>query len=286
MTGKRALLTTACALALLPALAAGADRPGRTTSAVWSGSGHAAGQPDPNRGRFVAIGGEFGELRFACSSCHGFEGQGDASGAFPRLADQSAWYLYGTLRDFASGARPSKVMGPIAAELSEAQMQDVAAYYASVADVPFPPELRHDDRLVEQGRRIANTAMADDGPPACARCHGESGIGNAPLYPYLAGQYQPYLEQQLELFRAGRRGGDPMGVMHAVAQQLSNDQIHALAVYFASLRPENLTPGGGPSPVVARPPQPLPMRTGAVMSPKPGEGDIVVPGASSSGPPQ
>ena len=221
-----------------------------------------------------------------CVECHGFEGPGDPSGAFPRLADQSAWYVDNSLRDFASGLRPSKVMGPIAAELSEDEMLDVAAYYASLGSVPYPPELRHDEQLIERGRQIVEAGIPDPALPACSSCHGERALGNAPLYPYLAGQYEPYLEHQLRLFKAGKRGGDPLNVMHEIASQLSDEQIRAIAVYLASLRPERTTPGdaAGRAAQVNRP-EPLPMRTGAVMSPRPGDGDVVVPDASVSAPP-
>jgi cytochrome c553 len=267
------------------ALAQDGDAPGQWATAAWSKS--PPDRADVNRGRFVAIGGEFGQLRFACVSCHGFDGQGDPSGAFPRLADQSAWYLYSSLRDFASGLRPSKVMGPIAAELGDDQMLDVAAYYASLEGVPYPTELRHDEQLLERGQQIATSGLPDEaGVPACSTCHGDQGLGNAPLYPYLAGQYRPYLEHQVKLFKAGRRGGDPLNVMHAIAARLSDEQIEAVAAYFASLRPQRTTPGDTAGPAARiEPPEPLPMMTGAVLSPRPGDDDVVLPDASVPAPP-
>jgi cytochrome c553 len=190
--------TSAAALILLAAgLVAGAaawsqdgSAPGRWATPAWSRNPPA--RADVNQGRFVALGGEFGELRFACLSCHGFDGEADPSGAFPRLADPSAWYLYNSLRDFASGLRPSEVMGPIAAELGDDEMLDVAAYYASREGAPYPPGLGQD----EQGRQIATSGLAPEtGVPPCATCHGDRSVGNAPVYPFLAGQYRPYLER-------------------------------------------------------------------------------------------
>jgi cytochrome c553 len=278
------ILLVAAGVASGATLAQGGSAPGQWATAAWSKSPPA--RADVNQGRFVALGGEFGELRFACLSCHGFEGQADPSGAFPRLADQSAWYMYNSLRDFASGLRPSKVMGPIAAELSDDQMLDVAAYYASLEGVPYPPELRHDEQLMKQGEQIATFGLAPEaGVPACSTCHGDQGIGHAPVYPFLAGQYRPYLEHQLKLFKAGRRGGDPLNVMHAIAARLSDQQIEAVAAYFASLRPERTTPAEAAR-RTARivPPEPLPMMTGAVLSPRPGDDDVVLPDASVPAP--
>lgn len=234
---------------------------------------------DPNRGRFVAIGGEFGEKRFVCASCHGFRGAANASGAFPRLAGQSGWYLYTSLRDFASGRRPSKVMGPVALELSDDEMMDVAAYYASIASAPATVDLRRNETLARRGREIAMNGLREQGVPACASCHGSA----SPLYPYLGGQYQPYLEHQLHLFKKRRRGGDPMNVMHEIAEKLGDRDIKAVATFFASQSPPM---GGGESEEAAptQKPEPIPMRTGAALDPHPGSGKVVVPNATTASP--
>src|SRR6516225_5620730 len=62
-----------------------------------------------------------------CAQCHAFNGVSDASGAFPRLAGQSAYYLTKQLRDFASGERASAIMSPIAKALSRDDIADVSA---------------------------------------------------------------------------------------------------------------------------------------------------------------
>ncbi len=92
-------------------------------------------QPSPNEGGFDAFGGIFGDLRVGCNQCHGLNGIGSSSGAFPRLAGQSGWYLYKSLRDYAAGLRPSTIMSPIARTLADDQMRDVAAYYSSLENV-------------------------------------------------------------------------------------------------------------------------------------------------------
>ena len=231
----------------------------------------------------MAIGGEFGELSFPCSQCHGFDGQGDPSGAFPRLADQSAFYLFNSLRNFATGRRPSEVMGPIAAELTLEQMRDVAAYFASRKDVPYPPGFEAEEQLIRQGNEIVMGETGDASLPACTTCHGPGVIGDAPLYPYLAGQLQPYVEHQLNLFKRGVRGGDFLGVMHEIAAKLTDQQIQAVAAYVATLRPEMTTPGDDPDAETRSDvPERLPMMTGAVISPKPGLGDVVIPHAETA----
>ena len=53
-----------------------------------------------------------------CAQCHAFNGISDASGAFPRVAGQSAYYLAEQLRDFASERRSNAFMTPIAKALT------------------------------------------------------------------------------------------------------------------------------------------------------------------------
>lgn len=195
------------------------------------------------RGRMIAIGGAHGEASWACVQCHGLTGAGDSSGAFPRLTDQSAWYLFKTLQDYAAGLRPNETMQTVARLLTRDQMRDVAAWYASLEDVPYPaavPEPKQD--MVQLGARIATAGIRDQGVPACQGCHGPMGVGQPPLYPYLAGQYAPYAAHQLHLWKQGRRDGDPMNVMELIAKAMTDEQIEAVAVYFASLRPDEVTP--------------------------------------------
>ncbi len=65
-----------------------------------------------------------------CVGCHGADGLG--VGAFPALAGKDADYLAKQLRDYKSGARPSPMMATFAKSLSEEEIADLAAYYASL----------------------------------------------------------------------------------------------------------------------------------------------------------
>ena len=62
-----------------------------------------------------------------CARCHGARGEGGGKGAFPRLAGQSQPYLAAALRAYASGSRPSGIMQPIARELDEKTIGEIAA---------------------------------------------------------------------------------------------------------------------------------------------------------------
>jgi cytochrome c553 len=197
----------------------------------------AQSKPNPVDGRFIAFGGSFGELRLGCVHCHEMSGAGNSSGAFPRLTNQSAWYLYKSLRDYAAGLRSSEIMGPVAQQLSDQQMQNVAAYYASIKAAPFFEEPQADLQTVQIGGAIAAVGIPERGVPTCNGCHSTAGNAGNPIYPYLAGQFAPYLQKQLMLWRTGRRDGDPMNIMEYVAKGMTDEQIRAVSLYFASIRP-------------------------------------------------
>lgn len=201
-------------------------------------------EPDINNGRFVAVGGATQDIANACFRCHGLQGAGDSAGAFPRLADQSAWYLFKALQDYASGRRNNAIMTPIAQALTTEQMEDVAAYYASVKDAPYPPSPEVDPLMLQQGAALSAVGSAEQGVQACVNCHGPEGVGMPPVYPYLAGQHAPYLELQLRLWKEDRRGADPLNVMKTIADQLTDEQVRAVSLYFASIRVPEVTPEG------------------------------------------
>ena len=140
-------------------------------------------QPDPNHGAMIVAQGTAGGGN-ACAQCHAFTGSSDGSGAFPRLSGQPAAYLAEQLRDFASGARANAVMSPIASSLSADDIEDVAAYFASV-DTPFPALSSMDEALVKKGEVIAESGIPTEGNsrlrqlPWCPR------RGRAADYPLL-----------------------------------------------------------------------------------------------------
>ena len=72
-----------------------------------------------------------------CAACHGADGKGIAPN-FPVLAGQHASYLAHSLEQYRSGERKNPVMGPQAANLSDADIADLAAYYASLEGLETP----------------------------------------------------------------------------------------------------------------------------------------------------
>jgi cytochrome c553 len=127
-------------------------------------------QADPNRGAVVAAQGTASGAP-ACAQCHAFTGGSDGSGAFPRIAGQSAWYLSRQLRDFGTGVRSNSIMTPIARALSSDNIDDVSAYYANT-QAQFPPLAKGDAKLVQRGKELAEAGISAKGIPSCGACHG------------------------------------------------------------------------------------------------------------------
>ncbi|WP_338023419.1 c-type cytochrome [Aquabacter spiritensis] len=219
--------------------------PGPTTPAAQTPADRADRRADLVHGRQIAITGGRHQDAVACARCHGADGAGDSSGAFPRLADQSAWYLYKTLQDYAGGLRPNPVMAPVARALAEDELIAVSTYYAAANAAPAAPPAPADVGLLQIGGAISARGLPEQGVPACAGCHGENGVGKAPFYPFIAGQSAAYLAFQLQQWKRGVRGGDPQNVMALIAQAMTDEQIQAVSVFLANVRGREITPDAG-----------------------------------------
>jgi cytochrome c553 len=124
-------------------------------------------------------------------------------------------------------------MAGMVANLSDADMRAVAAYYAAQK---LRPAAAADKELAALGQSVWRGGIAAKGVAACAGCHGPDGAGIPGQYPRLSGQYPQYLEAQLKLFRDGARANDPNGMMRGVAARMSDREIRAAAEYAAGLR--------------------------------------------------
>jgi cytochrome c553 len=214
----------------------------------------AADPRDVALGREIAEGTALSE-EITCSRCHGVLGVGRPEEQTPRLAGQPRLYLHKQLDDFASGARVSAKMAPVARAVSSAQREAVAAYYASLHAIPYPEAPYGEPALVQEGGVLSALGAEDRGIRACEVCHADAGVGIAPSFPYLAGQYAYYTERQLLLWKAGMRRNDPLDVMAEIAERLEEEEIRALALYFARVRPP---PAALSSPIPAAPIPPPP----------------------------
>jgi cytochrome c553 len=173
----------------------------------------------------------------ACAQCHAFNGVSDGSGAFPRIAGQSMYYLAGQLRDYASGDRANAVMSPIAKALSPYDIADVSAYYSRI-DAPFPPLKPPDPALVKHGEELAKLGDAARQIQSCDRCHGPGGVGEPPAIPYLAGQYAHYTAFTLHMWQQGYRNSSP-DAMEVMAKKLNEQETAAVSAYYQQVRSQS-----------------------------------------------
>ncbi|HET8551032.1 MAG TPA: c-type cytochrome [Gammaproteobacteria bacterium] len=171
-----------------------------------------------------------------CAACHGKNGAGGGGGTYPRLAGQPAPYLARQLHDFKSGARTNRIMQPLAAGLSDAQITALARYY-SQSEAPYPPREKVEPATLAHGESLVRLGKWSADVPACATCHGPKLAGLAPDFPMLAGQYADYIAGQINAFRHGGRRNDPLALMQHVAHGLDDADVKAVAAYLAWLRP-------------------------------------------------
>ena len=153
----------------------------------------------------------------SCASCHGEKGI-SPNDTWPNLAGQNAAYLVRILAAYKSGAEKDVMMTPLAQALGDADIQNLAAYYASLSCAAPPSQSR-------VGDAAAGKAVAAN----CTACHGATGVGTNPAWPNLAAQKPGYLMNVLKAFRAGLRK-DPM--MAGVTRGLSDADIANLAAYY------------------------------------------------------
>ena len=165
-----------------------------------------------------------------CGACHSFDGSRGLA-ANPILAGQHPEYLAKQLHDFKSGARDSAIMKGFAGMLSDQDMLNVAAFYAT--KTAKPGFATNKDTLL-LGERIYRGGVADRRIAACAGCHSPNGAGIPSQYPRLGGQHGEYTEAQLNAFRSGLRANNM--TMVTVAAKLNDKEIKALADYMAGLR--------------------------------------------------
>jgi cytochrome c553 len=166
----------------------------------------------------------------ACAGCHGKDGIG-TSPTFPNLAGQLAAYLYKQLRDYKDGTRAdSAIMSGAVAGLSDRDMADLAAWYASLD----PPPPQGEPPASDVAARLADGVGGTREFPPCGACHGARGEGKIVHVPALAGQKAAYLESTLRNYRDGKRANDVYARMRSIAAELTDEQIEALAAYYAA----------------------------------------------------
>ena len=189
----------------------------------------------------------------ACTSCHGIDGAGNAQGGIPALAQLPQKYFTKQIADFRSGSRTSakdlssedvhtaagyyvSFMKSIAKALSDEDAEAAARYYANLPALKTTPQPGAvDPAVLARGKELAINGAWDRQVPPCFKCHAVGGLGVAPNFPPIAGQHASYTVNQLQAWKTGARTNDPQKLMKTTAENLTDDEIRAVAEYLATL---------------------------------------------------
>jgi cytochrome c553 len=159
-------------------------------------------------------------ISYTCLGCHGIPNYKNAypNYSVPKLTGQHADYLVLALQAYRSGERAHVTMHAQASSLTDQDMKDIALFFGGE---PLKSDGTKDGEMPAAGQ-------------TCVACHGEDGVGIAPMYPTLSGQHADYLARALLEYKDGTRKNP---IMATFAQQLSREQIEALAEYYARQTP-------------------------------------------------
>lgn len=157
------------------------------------------------------------KLAHTCLGCHGVKHYVNTYPTYkvPLIAGQHESYIIAALKAYRSKQRAHKTMQANASDLTDQNMEDVAAYFAGLG------------AEAKSGSKIADEPLA----ATCMTCHGPGGLSTIPTNPILAGQYESYIEQSLYSYRSGERKNPIMG---GFASTLSDEDIGKLAEYFSA----------------------------------------------------
>ena len=173
-----------------------------------------------------------------CVACHGADGNSVIT-MYPSLAGQHGKYLEKQLKDLKLGmtsggkqGRFDPVMSGMAFALTEEDIADLAAYYASLP-------LNHNttpENVIEQGKALYSAGDSERGLTACIACHGPRGNGTELSgFPKISGQHAQYIKAQLNKFRDGTRENDMNEMMGDIAKKLTDKDIDTLSQYVGGL---------------------------------------------------
>ena len=174
-----------------------------------------------------------------CASCHSVDGNSGIA-TYPRLAAQLPNYLERQVHDIKDGKRAwgqsvAMRVSPGVSTLTNDQIRDVAAYFATQA--PKPGETNPKENA-ELGAQIYRGGLAAKKIPACMSCHGPNGAGmpgggSAILaFPRLGGQHKAYVVEQMKAFQSGQRKNS---IMADIANRMSEEELNAVGNFIQGL---------------------------------------------------
>jgi cytochrome c553 len=161
-------------------------------------------------------------LAEACAGCHGADGISQEP-LTASLAGQPDEYVQWQLVYYRSGARKNEVMQPIAEALSNEEIRNLGAYYASL---PPPGPAAAPDALAQKGEALAAQHR-------CRSCHAEDYNGFRAA-ARLSGQREDVLLKALREYKSGQRVGSGVASMADAMFDLNDADMQALARYLAA----------------------------------------------------
>jgi len=162
-----------------------------------------------------------GHAAETCANCHGADGN-TAGSEMPTLAGQDARYFIKAMKAYKDGERQHESMFNAVKELSEADIKNLATFYA--AQEPVRRNVRVPFTSAEWIKR-------------CERCHGLDGNSSDPRFPMLAGQDENYLRKALQAYT---EDGDGNSTMHKMADPLSEKDVERIVAYYSAQEPKSV----------------------------------------------
>jgi cytochrome c553 len=160
-----------------------------------------------------------------CSMCHGAQGMSEANA--PNLAGQYPEVVVKQLQDYKRGGRTGSFMQQVVQNLSDRDIEDIAAYYNSLPKARTAPARYTESSapaLVRVGDPLRNIAP-------CIGCHG--GTDHKLGAPWLEGMPKEYLLVQLRDFQSGARRNDSFAQMRNMARGMTAPEIAEVADFYA-----------------------------------------------------
>lgn len=189
------------------------------------------------------------EINATCAGCHGEFGQGGKRGEYPRIGGQRAAHIADQLKSFRARTRINLPMFPYTQEreMSDQDVEDVAAYLAGIELPTQWPEFKPDDDALTRLTAVDKVMIIPRAPgdldnggmiyrKECAACHGKDGMGRG-KFPRLVGQYSNYLMKQMNAFVKGERSHDEVE-MRGILNTLKASDLQDVLAYLTLIQTE------------------------------------------------
>jgi cytochrome c553 len=195
--------------------------------------------PAPSLGEELVGDAAAGQAKSAmCGGCHGADGN-SPNPSWPKLAGMPAAHQLKQNLDFKQGLRNDPMMGGIVMALSDQDLADISAFYATQS----VSSAASDRNLARGGEKLYRYGRPREGIMACGGCHGRDGAGFEGGFPggapSVRGQHAPYNLKTMMEYKSGSRTNDWNGVMATILKKLSDEEIAALAEYMAGMKVES-----------------------------------------------